>query len=127
MLIKMSRSKNEQDFIAFLSLAHRTIMFEVQTGRYPFYKMAAQLVMEAICEGRREDVRELRCSDTVKNLIQECWLHSALDRPEMSDINKELQHRVRYEPLFPEKSLINASHAYCISADGSPFVANIHR
>eukprot|EP00057_Strongylocentrotus_purpuratus_P029969 XP_780355.3 PREDICTED: serine/threonine-protein kinase B-raf [Strongylocentrotus purpuratus] len=74
--------------------AFGTILFEIIAGRWPLQYACSESVIYQTCSGRRDDFRNVTCSSTMKNLIQECWSQNPNERPSFQDIVKELKKNV---------------------------------
>ncbi|CAL1527706.1 unnamed protein product [Lymnaea stagnalis] len=95
-LVPFSAYSSETDVFAF-----GTIMYEVLTGRFPFHGTLPEKIIWQICAGHRQILYSLKCSAAIKTLIEDCWAHEPLYRPEFRELCKDLQ---RHSPLHKKHS-----------------------
>ncbi|XP_055867839.1 kinase suppressor of Ras 2-like isoform X1 [Biomphalaria glabrata] len=95
-LVPFSAYSPETDVFAF-----GTIMYEVLTGKFPFHGALPEKIIWQICAGHRQILYNLKCSAAIKTLIEDCWAHEPLYRPEFRELCKDLQ---RHSPLHKKHS-----------------------
>ncbi|CAG5134663.1 unnamed protein product, partial [Candidula unifasciata] len=95
-LVPFSAYSPETDVFAF-----GTIMYEVFAGRFPFHEMIPEKIIWQISAGHRQGLHSLKCSTAIKTLIEDCWAHEPLYRPEFRELCKDLQ---RHSPQHKKHS-----------------------
>ncbi|RUS72134.1 hypothetical protein EGW08_020107 [Elysia chlorotica] len=95
-LVPFCSFSSESDVYAF-----GTIMFEVLSGQFPFHGMSPEKIIWQVCANQRHALFTFKCSLAIKTLIEDCWAHEPLYRPEFRELFKDLQ---RHSPLHKKHS-----------------------
>ncbi|BFY98065.1 hypothetical protein BsWGS_01105 [Bradybaena similaris] len=95
-LVPFSAYSPETDVFAF-----GTLMYEVLAGISPFNGALPEKIIWQVCAGHRQVLHSLRCNTAIKTLIEDCWAHEPLYRPEFRELCKDLQ---RHSPLHKKHS-----------------------
>ncbi|XP_076443991.1 uncharacterized protein LOC143282277 [Babylonia areolata] len=86
-LVPSADPSPESDVFAF-----GTIMYEVLGGAHPYPGFPPESVIWSVCSGHRQNLANINCTIPLKSLIEDCWSHEPLYRPDFPEISKEL-HR----------------------------------
>ncbi|XP_070173695.1 uncharacterized protein [Littorina saxatilis] len=84
-LVPTAAPSPETDVYAF-----GTIMYEVLGGSYPFPGFPPESVIWSVCSGHRQNLANINCTIPLKTLIEDCWSHEPLYRPDFAELSKEL-------------------------------------
>ena len=75
-----------------------TTVYQVLTGKWPFFPMREGEVMLAVISGKRppkpENAEGIGMTEGVWDLLRECWREDRMMRPNISDILKRFCHMV---------------------------------
>jgi len=85
-LVSAAPYSNQTDIYAF-----GTVLYELMRGQYPFHGVHPEVIIYQVASGHHQQLTGLRCSSTLKNLIERCWAREPHDRPEFIHITKDLQ------------------------------------
>ncbi|XP_074651324.1 uncharacterized protein LOC141906061 isoform X2 [Tubulanus polymorphus] len=99
--------------------AFGTLLYEVMAAHYPFHGVHPECIIWQICKGKRQSLKHVRCTSTIRNVIRDCWSPQPLDRPNFTAINRDLNmngalHK-RHSSSEPEKlhriGLVRPNHS----------------
>ncbi len=76
------------------NLFHRTILFELLSGAWPFATIPSHGVIYQVCTGKRTSLSNIKCVPSLKHLVKDCWTHDKTSRPTFAEIVDELQQNV---------------------------------
>ncbi|KAK7459713.1 hypothetical protein BaRGS_00038949, partial [Batillaria attramentaria] len=84
-LVPTAAPSPETDVFAF-----GTIMYEVLGGSFPYLGFPPESIIWSVCSGHRQNLANINCTIPLKTLIEDCWSHEPLYRPDFPELSKEL-------------------------------------
>ena len=85
--------------------AFGTVWYELLTGEWPWKHQPPESIIWQVGKGMKPSLANLAASKEVKDILMQCWLHSAEHRPDFRDIldtlDKLPKKRLARSPSHP--------------------------